>query len=118
MGKLSVLLLICVLMAQIYLADAIETFRKYIKSEFGEGYVPDRAVSYSGKKAKNAQEAHEAIRPTDIMRAPDIIKKYLSPDQHKLYDLIWSRALSSQMKPAQFDRNTITDNLRRQWNHL
>ena len=42
------------------------------------------------------------------MRAPDAVKKYLSPDQHKLYDLIWSRALSSQMKPAQFDRNTIT----------
>jgi len=61
-----------------------------------------------GKKTKNAQEAHEAIRPTDIMRAPGTVKKYLSPDQHKLYDLIWSRALSSQMKPAQFDRNTIT----------
>merc|ERR1712153_144266 len=84
------------------------TFRKYIESEFGEDYVPDNAASYSGKKAKNAQEAHEAIRPTDIMRAPGTVKKYLSPDQYKLYDLIWSRALSSQMKPAQFDRNTIT----------
>jgi len=88
--------------------DAIDTFRKYIKSKFGVEYVPDNPTSYSGKKAKNAQEAHEAIRPTDIMRAPDTVKKYLSPDQHKLYDLIWSRALSSQMKPAQFDRNTIT----------
>ena len=47
------------------------------------------------------------------MRAPDLVKKYLSPDQHKLYDLIWSRALSSQMKPAQFNRNTITITLRR-----
>ena len=97
-------------MAPTYPTDAIDTFRKYIKNEFGDEYVPDNAASYSGKKAKNAQEAHEAIRPTDIMRAPDTVKKYLSPDQHKLYDLIWSRALSSQMKPAQFDRNTITIN--------
>jgi DNA topoisomerase-1 len=88
--------------------DAVDDFRRYIKNEFGGEYVPDNAANYSGKKAKNAQEAHEAIRPTDIMRSPDTIKKYLSPDQHKLYDLIWSRALSSQMKPAQFDRNTIT----------
>ena len=88
--------------------DAIDTFRKYIKSELGTEYVPDKPASYSGKKAKNAQEAHEAIRPTDIIRSPETIKKYLSPDQHKLYDLIWCRALSSQMEPAQFDRNTIS----------
>ncbi len=55
--------------------DAIDTFREYIKSQFGSEYVPDSPVSYSGKKAKNAQEAHEAIRPTDIMRAPDTVKK-------------------------------------------
>ena len=88
--------------------DAIDTFRKYIKSEFGTEYLPNSPANYMGKKAKNAQEAHEAIRPTDIMREPQTVKKYLSPDQHKLYDLIWSRALSSQMQPAQFDRNTIT----------
>jgi DNA topoisomerase-1 len=50
-----------------------------------------------GKKAKNAQEAHEAIRPTDVSRKPADIKKYVNADQYKLYDLIWSRALSSQM---------------------
>ena len=88
--------------------DAIDTFRKYIESEFGTEYVPESPVSYTGKKAKNAQEAHEAIRPTDIMRTPETVKKYLSPDQNKLYDLIWNRALSSQMEPAKFDRNTIT----------
>jgi len=88
--------------------DAVDTFRKYIKNEFGEEYVPETPLNYAGKKAKNAQEAHEAIRPTDIMRAPNTVKKYLSPDQHKLYDLIWSRALSSQMGSAKFDRNTIT----------
>ncbi len=88
--------------------DAVSSFRDYIKKEFGEDYLPESPLNYSGKKAKNAQEAHEAIRPTDIMRAPDTLKKYLSPDQHKLYDLIWSRALSSQMESAKFDRNTIT----------
>jgi len=88
--------------------DAVSSFRDYIKKEFGENYLPESSLNYSGKKAKNAQEAHEAIRPTDIMRAPDTLKKYLSPDQHKLYDLIWSRALSSQMESAKFDRNTIT----------
>ena len=88
--------------------DAIDSFRSYIKEEFGEEYLPETSLNYTGKKAKNAQEAHEAIRPTDIMKAPDTIKKYLSPDQNKLYDLIWSRALSSQMESAKFDRNTIT----------
>jgi len=88
--------------------DAISVFRDYIKNEFGDEYLPKEALSYSGKKAKNAQEAHEAIRPTDILRSPNNVKKYLSTDQHKLYDLIWSRALSSQMEPAKFDRNTIS----------
>jgi len=88
--------------------DAISSFREYIKKEIGEEYLPESPLNYTGKKAKNAQEAHEAIRPTDIMRAPDSVKKYLSPDQNKLYDLIWCRALSSQMESAKFDRNTIT----------
>ena len=88
--------------------DAISTFRDYIKKEFGDEYLPKDVLNYSGKKAKNAQEAHEAIRPTDIIRTPQSVKKYLSTDQNKLYELIWSRALSSQMESAKFDRNTIT----------
>ena len=88
--------------------DAVLSFRDYIKKEIGEEYLPENALNYSGKKAKNAQEAHEAIRPTDVVRTPQSIKKYLSTDQNKLYDLIWSRALSSQMESAKFDRNTIT----------
>ena len=88
--------------------DAISAFRDYIKKEIGNEYLPVSALNYSGKKAKNAQEAHEAIRPTDIIRTPQSVKKYLSPDQNKLYDLIWSRSLSSQMESAKFDRNTIT----------
>ena len=88
--------------------DAVTSFRNYIQKEIGNEYLPKDVLNYSGKKAKNAQEAHEAIRPTDIIRTPQIVKKYLSTDQNKLYELIWSRALSSQMESAKFDRNTIT----------
>ena len=88
--------------------DAVTSFRNYIQKEIGNEYLPKDVLNYSGKKAKNAQEAHEAIRPTDLIRTPESVKKYLSTDQNKLYDLIWSRALSSQMESAKFDRNTIT----------
>jgi DNA topoisomerase-1 len=88
--------------------DAINNFRNYISNNFGEKYLPNNPRNYSGKKSKNAQEAHEAIRPTDIKRNPEKLKKYLSADQHKLYNLIWSRALSSQMTAAEFDRKTIS----------
>ncbi len=87
--------------------EMIPLFRKYIERNYGNSYLPEQPNNYSGKKAKNAQEAHEAIRPTDINNSPTIIKKYLSTDQFKLYDLIWSRALSSQMQSAKFDRKTI-----------
>ncbi len=89
-------------------AGAISNFRDFIKNEYGKEYLPENPLNYSGKKAKNAQEAHEAIRPTDINRSPDSVKKHLSVDQQKLYNLIWGRALSSQMETAKFDRNTIT----------
>jgi len=88
--------------------DAINSFRNYINENYGDTYLPDSPLNYSGKKAKNAQEAHEAIRPTEINRNPENLKKYLSSDQLKLYNLIWNRSLSSQMMPAQFDRKTIT----------
>mgnify|MGYP003323185154 CR=1 FL=1 len=87
--------------------EAINVFRDYIENNYGKDYLPDEANNYSGKKAKNAQEAHEAIRPTEISRSPNQMKKYLSSDQYKLYNLIWSRALSSQMQTAKFDRKTI-----------
>ena len=87
--------------------DAIEDFRNFIKKMHGKEYLPENPNSYTGKKAKNAQEAHEAIRPTDITKKPSDMKKYLSTDQSKLYELIWNRALSSQMTPAEFDRKSI-----------
>ncbi len=89
-------------------ADAVSDFRNFIKKSYGSEYIPNEANNYSGKKAKNAQEAHEAIRPTDINRTPETVKNYLSTDQNRLYNLIWSKALSSQMVSAKFDRNTIT----------
>ena len=88
--------------------DAVATFRDFITQNYGEIYLPPAPLNYSGKKAKNAQEAHEAIRPTEIGRVPEDMKKYLSTDQYKLYNLIWSRSLSSQMESAKFDRKTIT----------
>ncbi len=87
--------------------DALSLFREKIEKDFGKKYLPEQPYNYSGKKAKNAQEAHEAIRPTDINIDPEDIKKYLSSDQFKLYNLIWCRALSSQMSQAKFDRKTI-----------
>ena len=88
--------------------EAISDFRNFIDKEHGKEYLPENPNSYTGKKAKNAQEAHEAIRPTDINKKPTDMKKYLSTDQSKLYELIWNRALSSQMNPAEFDRKSIT----------
>ena len=88
--------------------EAISTFREYIAKNYGNNYCPDKPNNYSGKKAKNAQEAHEAIRPTDVTKPPIKVKKFLSSDQFNLYELIWNRALSSQMQNAEFDRNTIS----------
>jgi DNA topoisomerase-1 len=87
--------------------EAIVDFRNLIEKNFGKEYLPSSGNTYEGKKAKNAQEAHEAIRPTEITRKPSDIKKYVNVDQLKLYELIWSRALSSQMNPAEFYRNNI-----------
>jgi|TARA_B110001452_G_scaffold236873_1_gene216400 DNA topoisomerase-1 len=87
--------------------EAISEFRNLIEKDFGDKFLPEIPNNFAGKKAKNAQEAHEAIRPTDVTRKPADIKKYVNTDQYKLYELIWSRALSSQMNPAEFDRNTI-----------
>ena len=87
--------------------EAITKFRDLIMKDYGKEYLPDNINTYEGKKAKNAQEAHEAIRPTEIKRKPSDIKKYINSDQLKLYELIWARALSSQMKPAEFNRSAI-----------
>lgn len=86
--------------------EAIDAARTAIKDTFGNNYVPEKPRFYS-TKAKNAQEAHEAIRPTDFMRTPDSVKQYLDSDQAKLYDLVWKRAIASQMTPADIERTTV-----------
>ncbi|MGB4505036.1 MAG: type I DNA topoisomerase [Syntrophaceticus sp.] len=79
--------------------------RDYIAEAIGSEYVPEKPPHY--KKSPRAQEAHEAIRPTEITRSPKQIKDYLSRDQYRLYKLIWERFLASQMKPALLDVTTI-----------
>jgi DNA topoisomerase-1 len=85
--------------------EAIGAARAAIGKEFGEKYLPEKPRYYS-TKAKNAQEAHEAIRPTDFFRTPGQVRQYLDADQFRLYDMIWKRAIASQMNPAEIERTT------------
>ncbi len=86
--------------------EAMQTVRETIGSKFGDTYLPDAPRVYKSK-AKNAQEAHEAIRPTDVARAPEDLKSHLEADQHRLYELIWKRTIASQMESARLERTTI-----------
>jgi DNA topoisomerase-1 len=86
--------------------EAISAARAAIGKEFGDKYLPEKPRYYSAK-AKNAQEAHEAIRPTDFFRTPASVRQYLDADQFRLYELIWKRAIASQMNPAEIERTTV-----------
>ncbi|MCB1082588.1 MAG: type I DNA topoisomerase [Chlamydiia bacterium] len=81
--------------------EAITAARKLIDGAYGKNYLPEKPNMYASKKS--AQDAHEAIRPTNLSHPPDVIKPYLSIDQYKIYLLIWRRFLASQMKPAIYD---------------
>ena len=85
--------------------EAIEQTRAVVKDRFGAIYLPDKPRVYSSK-AKNAQEAHEAVRPTSLERHPKDVAKYLDEDQRRLYDLIWRRTVASQMAAAVIERTT------------
>jgi len=85
--------------------EAIASARTVIGKEFGARYVPKAPRKYT-VKAKNAQEAHEAIRPTDLARLPKHISGGLEPDQRRLYELIWNRTVASQMESAELERTT------------
>ncbi|MFZ0736399.1 MAG: type I DNA topoisomerase [Candidatus Acidiferrales bacterium] len=85
--------------------DALSQVRELIPARFGSDYLPEKPNFYKSKK--DAQEAHEAVRPTDAFRTPDDVRKYLEPDLFKLYQLIWQRFVASQMLPAIFDQTTI-----------
>ncbi|MBV9924391.1 MAG: type I DNA topoisomerase [Acidobacteria bacterium] len=84
---------------------ALAEARDFIASQYGEAYLPEKAVHYRSKK--DAQDAHEAIRPTDVSRTPESVARYLDRDELKLYRLIWQRFVASQMNPALFDQTTI-----------
>lgn len=86
--------------------EAIVQARKVIGEDYGREYVPEQPRQYQ-TKAKNAQEAHEAIRPTDLSRRPRDMAKKLDPDQAKLYELIWLRTIASQMESAELERTTV-----------
>jgi DNA topoisomerase-1 len=83
--------------------EAIAACRRLIPSEYGDRYLPDSPRVYKNK-AKNAQEAHEAIRPTDVWRKPRDVARYLDNDQRRLYELIWKRTMACQMAPALIDQ--------------
>ncbi len=86
--------------------EAIADIRQFIVERYGKASLPGQPNEYK-TKAKNAQEAHEGIRPTSIRRTPDELRKYLSDEQFKLYSLIWKRTIASQMEPAVYDTLTV-----------
>jgi DNA topoisomerase-1 len=86
--------------------EAIASIRQHVSGSFGANYLPAAPREYTSK-AKNAQEAHEAIRPTDVARTPDQIVHGLNNDQRRLYELIWKRAVASQMQSAELDQVSV-----------
>jgi len=86
-------------------AQALGAVRRLVQSEYGEKYLPAKANVFRSPKA--AQAAHEAVRPTDVARAPQSIKQYLSDRQFRLYDLIWRRFVASQMTPALYEATKV-----------
>ena len=81
--------------------------RAYLRTLFGEDFLAKSPQLYGDGKSKNTQDAHEAVRPTEPSRRPDAVKRYLSADQFKLYQLVWQRFMASQMAPAVFDTTTV-----------
>lgn len=107
LGKTSVGLITYMRTDSVRLADvAVAEIRDYIKQNFGSEFCPAKENHYSTKK--NAQDAHEAIRPTSVMRNPAEMQEYLTNDQLKLYTLIWNRVVASQMTDAVYDVTTLT----------
>jgi DNA topoisomerase-1 len=86
--------------------EAIDSIRAHVGQVFGRDYVPATAREYLSKQ-KNAQEAHEAVRPTDVSRTPEQVAAYLNHEQQRLYELIWKRAVASQMQSAELDQVAV-----------
>ena len=86
--------------------EAMLAIREHLGEAYGPAYVPAVPREYTSK-AKNAQEAHEAVRPTDVSRTPDSVARFLDPEQRRLYELIWKRAVASQMQSAELDQVAV-----------
>ena len=86
--------------------EAVLSIRDHVKTAYGADYIPAAPREYTSR-AKNAQEAHEAIRPTDVARTPESVARYLNPDQRRLYELVWKRAVASQMQSAELDQVSV-----------
>ncbi len=86
--------------------EAITAIREHVDGAYGRDYLPVAPREYTSR-AKNAQEAHEAVRPTDVARAPDQVAHALNPEQRRLYELIWKRAVASQMQSAELDQVSV-----------
>src|SRR4030042_2460389 len=85
--------------------EAVQDVRQFIAEKFGPAYLPEKPNFYKSRKA--AQEAHEAIRPTSVIRNPETVKPFLDKDQFALYELIWNRFVACQMNPAVYDQTSV-----------
>ena len=85
--------------------NALEEVRNFVSNIYGDKYLPEKPNTFKVKKS--AQDAHEAIRPTFVDKTPEELRKYLGKDEHRLYDLIWKRFVSSQMTPAIYDQTSV-----------
>jgi DNA topoisomerase-1 len=92
---------------------AVEAARAFVERQYGKPYVPEKPNFYGGSQNPQAQDAHEAVRPTEVERTPQSVRKDLSPDQFKLYQLVWQRFVASQMSPIVYDTTTVDFDLGR-----
>jgi DNA topoisomerase-1 len=88
--------------------EIVQSAREYIKDVYGEKYLPEKARDYQKKNKKNVQDAHEAIRPTSLEHTPSKVKEFLSPEQFKLYQLIWNRFVACQMASADVESTNVS----------
>jgi DNA topoisomerase-1 len=88
--------------------ESLQHLRDFISEKYGDKNLPDEAIIYTKKKGGKIQDAHEAIRPTNLMFTPDVVRGDLEPEQQKLYELIWNKFISSQMAPAVIDQTSVT----------
>ena len=93
--------------------SAVDAARVHVQRQYGQAYVPEKPNLYGGSQNPQAQDAHEAVRPTEVERTPQSVRKDLTPDQFKLYQLVWQRFVASQMSPIVYDTTTVDFDLGR-----